>query len=169
MDSTLLAEQNFEVADLSLRSDGRFLAVCGKMQNGGVSTAWIFEQSMDAESNLEKLVVHCRLDGHEAGGIKGIGFLKKSPYVVTAGADGACLVWNWMPERSGERPIQAYEAFQFLSDANRVAHQAPINSISVSDQGHVATVSDDGTAVLWKNPFRDIVAEAKVRQVPSGK
>ena len=169
LDSTLLAEQNFEVADLSLRSDSRFLAVCGKMQNGGVSTAWIFEQSMDAESNLEKLVVHCRLDGHEAGGIKGIDFLKKSPYVVTAGADGACLVWNWMPERSGERPIQAYEAFQFLSDANRVAHQAPINSISVSDQGHVATVSDDGTAVLWKNPFRDIVAEAKVRQVPSGK
>ncbi|MEP3482188.1 MAG: protein kinase [Fuerstiella sp.] len=161
LECDMLAEQNFEAADLCLRPDGKFLAVCGKMQNGGVSTAWIFQQLTDQEIRTAELVVHCRLDGHEAGGMEGIGFLKTSPYVVTAGADGACLVWNWMPERSAERPIEAYEAFQFLSRKSRVAHQAPINSISVTDQGDVATVSDDGTGVLWRNPFRETAVEAK--------
>lgn len=162
LDSQVLANQNVELADLAIRSDGRFIAVCGKGQNGGLSTAWIFEQVGDGASDSEKLVVHCRLDGHEAGGIKGIRFLPDSPYVVTAGADGACLVWNWMPERFQERPIEAYEAFQFLSPDSRVAHRAPINAISVTDQGHVATVSDDGTARLWRNPFRKSLANSGI-------
>ena len=154
VDSQILADQNVELADLAIGFHGRFVAVCGKTRNSELSTAWILEQVPAAADGSEKLVVHCRLDGHDAGGINGIRFLPNSPYVVTAGADGACLVWNYMPERSAERPVEAYEAFQFLSLGQRVAHAAPINAISVTHQGHVATVSDDGTARLWQNPFQ---------------
>lgn len=152
--SDILAKQDVELSDLTISADGRFIGVCGKSRSDGLSMAWILEQL-----GGDKLVTHCRLDGHEAGGIRGIRFLPDSPYVVTAGADGACLVWNWMPERSAERPIEAYEAFQFLSPDSRVAHEAPINAISITRQGHVATVSDDGTARLWPNPFRVAISK----------
>lgn len=149
----LLKKANVEVADIAVRSDGRFLAVCGKDSDGGISAAWIFELRAADEHGAKELVLHCRLSGHEAGGIQAIQFVPNSPYLVTAGADGACLIWNWMPDRSEERPIEAYEAFQFLTLDGEVAHQAPINAISITDQGDVATVSDDGTAKLWRNPF----------------
>lgn len=142
------SQSDFEIIDLDIHADNRFIAVCGKSPLGGQSMACVFE-----ELNNKDLVLHCKLEGHDAGGIRGIRFLPNSPYIVTAGTDGACLVWNWMPERASERPIQPYEAYQFLSPDRRVAHVAPINAVSVTSTGDVATVSDDGTARLWRNPF----------------
>lgn len=137
-----------DVEDMDIQPDARFVAVCGRSRNSSQSLAWIFQHD---DSN--QLVLHCQMEGHEAGGTNGIRFLKGSPYVVTAGTDGACLVWNWMPGRAAERPIQPYEAYQFLDQESQFAHAAPINALAVTIRGDVITAGDDGTARFWRNPF----------------
>ncbi len=128
--------------------DGKFFAVAGQIVLSGESRGWVYQLQTDQKPDL-----HCTIMGHEAGGIRGISFLPESPYLATGGADGAGLIWNWQPERSAEGPVQAYEAYQLLVDGHPNAHAAPINSLTVSAHGSIATASDDGTAIVWRNPF----------------
>jgi WD40 repeat protein/serine/threonine protein kinase len=130
--------------------DGRSIALGGQLTESGESIGWIYTFSDD-----DQLQLHCTIKGHEAGGIRCLAFLPESPYVITGGADGAAIVWNWQPHRRPDTALQAYEAYQFLVDGEVSAHEVPINSLAVSSVGNIATASDDGTAIVWKNPFPD--------------
>ncbi|MCR9202209.1 MAG: hypothetical protein NXI04_26505 [Planctomycetaceae bacterium] len=129
--------------------DGRHVAISGQDANSGESLAWVFEMT----GNTLKL--HATIQGgHEAGGITDICFLPDSPYLMTGGEDGGALIWNWLPRRPSTTPLAAYEAYQFLSDDNSLAHYAPITCVEVAADGTIATASQDGTAIIWTNPFR---------------
>ncbi|MEO2027669.1 MAG: protein kinase [Fuerstiella sp.] len=133
--------------------DGRSIAVGGQLTDSGESIGWVYTINKD---NPTQPHLHCTINGHDAGGIRSLAFLPDSPYVVTGGADGATIVWNWQPQRAQTDRLQAYEAYQFLVDGDVNPHQAPINSLAVSETGNIATASDDGTAIVWKNPFTEI-------------
>ena len=133
----------------AIRADGRYAAVVGRLAESGESIGWVYALTDDRQPRL-----HAVIHGHEAGGIRGIAFLPDSPYVVTGGADGDVLIWNWQPDRKSESAIDAYEAYQFLVSDRPKSHKAPVADLSVSDNGLIATVSDDGTAIIWQNPFR---------------
>lgn len=137
-----------QLSTAAFSSDGQFFAVAGQIVLSGESRGWVYELKADQKPDL-----HCTIMGHEAGGIRCTSFLPDSPYLVTGGTDGAGLIWNWQPERSAEGPVQAYEAYQLLVDGEPNAHAAPINSLTVSANGLLATASDDGTAIVWQNPF----------------
>jgi WD40 repeat protein len=132
--------------------DGRSIAVGGQMTDSGESVGWIYTINKDSPTQPH---LHCTINGHDAGGISSLAFLPDSPHVVTGGADGATIAWNWQPQRRQTDRIQAYEAYQFLVDGKVNAHQAPINSLTVSATGIIATASDDGTAIVWQNPFAE--------------
>ncbi|MCA9082798.1 MAG: protein kinase [Planctomycetaceae bacterium] len=134
----------------AVSDDGQYLAVGGQIKETGQSVGWILKAPA-----ATPLTVHCDIQGHDAGGIQAIDFLPGTSHVVTGGADGAAILWNWHrdeePSESGK--LLAYEVYTLLADGQRVAHPAPINAVSVSSSGRIATASDDGTAILWKNPF----------------
>ncbi|MDG2127214.1 MAG: protein kinase [Fuerstiella sp.] len=132
-------------------ADGRSIAVGGQLTESGASIGWIY--TLDDDDSIPPQL-HCKINGHDAGGIRTLAFLPDSPYVVTGGADGAAIAWNWQPQRTQTPGLQAYEAYQFLVDGDVRAHRAPINSLAVSSAGNIATASDDGTSIVWKNPFR---------------
>ena len=129
-------------------SDGSHIALGGQIASTGESRGWIF-----SVTEAEDLVLHATIAGHEAGGITAIRFLPDSPYVATGGGDGAALIWNWQPHRSSDRPIDAYLAYQLMQDDSIIAHNAPVESLAISGNGVICTSSEDGTAVVWKNPF----------------
>lgn len=141
--------RELRLARARVSPDGQFVAVAGQDAASGESLAWVFALHGD------KLQLHCRiLGGHEAGGVRDICFLPDSPYLMTGGADGGALIWNWLPRRSASTPLLAYEAFQFLAENNSLAHNAPITCVEVAADGTIATASEDGTAIVWNNPFR---------------
>lgn len=125
-----------------------YLALAGIVSATGESRGWIYGLR-DGELRLHGLI-----NGHGAGGINGIAFLPDSPHIVTAGADGEALIWNWQPARGADAPVQAYEAYQFLAAGHQTAHQSPITSLSVCRNGLIATAASDGQAIIWHNPFR---------------
>ena len=133
----------------SFYSDGQFIAVGGQMVESGASCGWIYDVS-----DMKQPRLHATINGHEAGGIRSLAFMPDSSYVVTGGADGAAILWNWQPQRRDATGLAAYEAYQFLFEGESVAHQAPITSLAVSDSGTIASVSEDGTAIIWRNPFK---------------
>lgn len=141
--------RDVELTKSRVSHDGKYVAVAGQDAASGESLAWVF--FLDEQ----KLKLHCTIQGgHEAGGINDICFLPDSPYLVTGGADGGALIWNWLPLRASDEALVAYEAYQFLTDENSLAHNAPITRVAVSDDGTIATASEDGTAIVWNNPFR---------------
>ncbi|MEQ9406984.1 MAG: protein kinase [Fuerstiella sp.] len=142
------AETDVRLAAAAIREDGRYIAVAGQLTESRESVAWVYEVTTDGKAKL-----HAVISGHEAGGINGICFLPESPYVVTGGADGDVIIWNWQPDRVDEMPLNAYEAYQFLVADGPGAHEAAVSSISVSKTGRIATGSEDGTAIIWQNPF----------------
>jgi WD40 repeat protein/serine/threonine protein kinase len=133
-------------------ADGRSIALGGQLTESGASVGWIYTFRDDDPMQPQ---LHCTINGHDAGGIRSLAFLPDSPYVITGGADGAAIAWNWQPQRRQTAGLQAYEAYQFLVDGDVHAHRAPINSLAVSLTGNIATASDDGTSIVWKNPFAD--------------
>ena len=137
-----------KLSTAAFSSDGRFFVVAGQIVLSGESRGWVYERT--AKKSIE---LHCHIQGHEAGGIRCSSFLPNSPYLATGGTDGAGLIWNWRPERADEGPLQAYEVYQLLVSGQTIAHDAPINSLTVSSAGSIATASDDGTAIVWRNPF----------------
>ena len=149
-DFRISADEAVRLSGAAFSADGRFFAVSGQLAQSGQSTGWIFELTGAAQPDL-----HCTITGHEAGGINCIRFLPDSPYAATGGADGAAIVWNWQPLRAAEDTLKAYEAYQLMPDNKAVAHRAPINSLTVSGTGRIATASDDGTAIVWRNPFTE--------------
>ncbi|MCP4782251.1 MAG: protein kinase [Fuerstiella sp.] len=130
--------------------DGDSIAVGGQMTDSGESVGWVYTINKDSPTRPH---LHCTINGHDAGGIRSLAFPPDSAYIVTGGADGATIAWNWQPQRRQAVSIQAYEAYQFLVDGDVNAHQSPINSLAVSSNGNIATASDNGTAIVWKNPF----------------
>ena len=72
----------------------------------------------------------------------------ESPYLVSGGNDGAAIIWNW----SATTP---YEAYRFLMrDMFGAVHRAAVTDLAVAEStGAIATCSDDGTAIIWKNPL----------------
>ncbi len=141
------SRQTVRVSAAAFSKDDRFVAVAGSLPENGESRAWVFRR---AEGDWQ---LHCHVKGHEAGGINGIAFLPDSPYLVTGGADGDVLIWNCLTDREEESPLEAYEAYQFLLPDRPVAHAAPVTAVSIAASGLIATCSEDGTAVLWQNPF----------------
>lgn len=149
-DFVVPADSDVSLATAEFSADGRFFLVAGQIALSGESRGWIYDVTSHDNPKL-----HCTIRGHEAGGICCSSFLPDSPYLVTGGKDGAALIWNWRPERRGEEALEAYEAYQLLVDNKALAHDAPINSMAVSTTGTIATGSDDGTAIVWQNPFAD--------------
>ncbi|MEZ6122904.1 MAG: protein kinase [Planctomycetaceae bacterium] len=146
------ADGQVELAAAGYSFDGRFFAVGGRIVQSGESAAWIFQTSgHDADPQPE---LHATVQGHEAGGFRCLSFLPNSPHLVTGGADGTALIWNWQPERAAEDVVAAYLAYQLIQLNSTVAHTAPINAMAVSPNGQIATAADDGRAILWNNPFR---------------
>ena len=138
-----------DITSGAISADGQKLAIAGQIAETGESIAWIYSLPDDNAAPM----LHCTIRGHEAGGITGIQFLPDSPYVVTGGADGDVLVWNWQPNRAIDAPLEAYEAYQFLVKDQPRAHNASVSSVSVAQTGLIATSSEDGTAIVWTNPF----------------
>ncbi|MFY9256690.1 MAG: protein kinase [Fuerstiella sp.] len=130
-------------------SDGRFVALAGQLSEGGSSAGWVYDLS-----DMSAPQLHATITGHEAGGIRSLAFLPDSSYLLTGGADGAAIIWNWQPQRVGESGLAAYEAFQLLANGKAIAHQAPVTSLVVSESGTIASASEDGTAIIWRNPFQ---------------
>ena len=147
---TVSKASDVEVSTAKFSSDGRFFVVAGKIKDSGESRGWVFEMTENDEPEL-----HCTIHGHESGGIRCCAFLPNSPYLVTGGRDGAGLIWNWQPARNAEDTVEAYEVYQLMVDNETFAHDAPINSLTVSASGTIATASDDGTAIVWHHPFRN--------------
>lgn len=140
--------QEVKISAAEFSPTGRFLAVAGQVLQSGQSAGWIYDlQPLDAPE------LHAQILGHEAGGIRCLAFVAESPYIVTGGADGAALIWNWQPERADEDALQAYEAFQLLTNNTTVAHPAPVTAVVASRNGRIVTASDDGTAIVWRNPL----------------
>lgn len=130
-------------------ADNRFIGVAGQIIQSGESAGWVYQIQ-----GVESPERHCTISGgHEAGGIRDIRFLPNSSYLVTGGADGAALIWNWQPSRADEGVLAAYEAYQLLADDRSQAHEAPIVAVDVSSGTSIATACEDGTAVVWQNPF----------------
>ncbi|MEZ6129617.1 MAG: protein kinase [Planctomycetaceae bacterium] len=145
---TVTSETPVRLSAARFSDDGRFVATVGQILQSSESIGWIYDVTNPADPEL-----HCEIRGHEAGGIQCLAFLPNSPYVVTGGSDGAAMIWNWQPSRAAEGPLQAYEAYQLLIKDDAIAHAAPITSTVATSNGLIATASDDGTAILWQNPF----------------
>ena len=146
--SSLPETDEIRVLSTAYSSDGQYVALAGMMVSSGESRAWILNIADPKSPDL-----HARIIGHDAGGIASVAFIPDSPYVVTGGSDGAALVWNWQPHREEAEPIEAYLAYQLMQDSKSLAHNAPIQAVAVSPQGTITTSSEDGTAVVWANPF----------------
>jgi WD40 repeat protein len=129
-------------------ADGNSFAVAGQVAESGESIGWVYSVHGQQKPHL-----HCTFSGHESGGVHSLGFVPDSPYLVSGGADGAVIVWNWQPEQD-DALLQAYEAYQFLGADRTTAHAAAVNMLSVSSDGNVLSASEDGIAIVWKNPFR---------------
>ena len=109
--------------------------------------------------------MHATFEGHGFGGIKALKFIpsnpeteaapgNRSPYLVSAGDDGAAILWNWRPDRESTG-FTATEAYRFIAlDPEMTdAHRGAINDIAVTNTGLIVTGSEDGTAVVWPNPL----------------
>jgi WD40 repeat protein len=109
--------------------------------------------------------LHAVFEGHGFGGIKALKFIpskpgtdaapgNRSPYLVSAGDDGAAILWNWRPDRESSG-FAATEAYRFIAlDPEMTdAHRGAINDIAVTNTGLIVTGSEDGTAVVWPNPL----------------
>lgn len=143
------ATSDVQLQSAVFSADAKFIGIAGQIIQSGESYGWVY-QIQDVESPE----LHCTISGgHEAGGIRDIRFLPDSSYLVTGGTDGAALIWNWQPSRAEEGVLAAYEAYQLLADDQPRAHDAPIVAVDVSSGTNIATACEDGTAVIWPNPF----------------
>ena len=149
IDLRLKSAENIRLNTGCFSSDGRFIAVAGQIVDTGTSMGWVYEVSAANQPRL-----HATITGHEAGGIRSVAFLPETPYLITGGTDGAAIIWNWQPERFNEPTLAAYEVYQLLADGEAVAHKATISSVATSANGSIATASEDGTAIIWRNPFQ---------------
>ncbi|MEZ6060860.1 MAG: hypothetical protein R3C19_10885 [Planctomycetaceae bacterium] len=136
--------------------DGSHIALGGQYGSSGASVALVMAWDPQAGS----FQVHTMFSGHGAGGITGVDFVPEpeSPYLVTTGDDGAAIIWNWHP-RDEPGVAEAHMAYRFLAPQPEFldAHRAAITDVSLSRNGVIATSSDDGTAIVWRNPLSTVV------------
>lgn len=124
-----------------------FLVVAGRDRESQESIAHVYQ------IDNHPATLHCVIRGHEAGGISGAAFLPHSDHLVTAGADGRVLIWNWQPDRDSAGGFNAYEAYEFLTARQPRAHAGSVTALAVGPTGRIATAGGDGSATVWNNPF----------------
>jgi WD40 repeat protein len=143
-----------------ITADGTAIALAGEQK--GVGSAGLV-----LKKNAEGLfLLHSTFEGHGFGGIKALSFipstekesaenLEPSPYLVSGGDDGAALLWNWHPSResSGFPATEAFRFFALYPSELTDAHRGAINDLAVTATGFIVTGSEDGTAVVWRNPL----------------
>lgn len=142
-DEGLLEGIVFRCGDV--KRDGTAIVLAGRSEITGGSIGLLYRQQ-DGRFVLQP----DSFSGHGAGGITCAKFVEtpESPYLVSGGNDGAAIIWNW----SGDTP---YEAYRFLMrDLYGAVHRAAVTDLAVAEStGAIATCSDDGTAIIWKNPL----------------
>jgi WD40 repeat protein len=142
-----------------LTASGDAIALAGSNQGSG-SSGFVMKRGGDGFYTM-----HATFEGHGFGGIKALKFIpsnpetgaapgNRSPYLVSAGDDGAAILWNWRPDRESTG-FTATEAYRFIAlDPEMTdAHRGAINDIAVTNTGLIVTGSEDGTAVVWPNPL----------------
>ena len=142
-----------------LTASGDAIALAGSNVGSG-SSGFVMKRGEDGAYTL-----HAVFEGHGFGGIKALKFIpakpgtdaapgNRSPYLVSAGDDGAAILWNWRPDRESSG-FAATEAYRFIAlDPEMTdAHRGAINDIAVTNTGLIVTGSEDGTAVVWPNPL----------------
>ena len=134
--------------DISTDGGSISIALAGKFENTDGSVGYVLTKDPGAETFGDPLT----FSGHGAGGISAVEFfdgeyVAGARYLVSTGIDGAAIIWNWT---SGT----PYQAYRFLTPGlPGAAHLAAITDLAVSRSGHIATCSDDGTAIIWRSPF----------------
>jgi WD40 repeat protein/serine/threonine protein kinase len=153
-----MASTTFLCGCLSVSGDA--IALAGSNSGSG-STGFVMQRGDDGTFAL-----HSVFEGHGFGGIKALKFIPpnpaatgladRTPYLISAGDDGAAILWNWRPDRESSG-FPATEAYRFIAlDPEMTdAHRGAINDIAVTSNGLIVTGSEDGTAVVWPNPLAD--------------
>jgi WD40 repeat protein len=153
-----MASTTFLCGCLSVSGDA--IALAGSNSGSG-SAGFVMQRGDDGTFAL-----HSVFEGHGFGGIKALKFIPpnpaatgladRTPYLISAGDDGAAILWNWRPDRESSG-FPATEAYRFIAlDPEMTdAHRGAINDIAVTSNGLIVTGSEDGTAVVWPNPLAD--------------
>ncbi|MEZ6060660.1 MAG: hypothetical protein R3C19_09880 [Planctomycetaceae bacterium] len=131
--------------------DGRRIAIGGRTTDTSEGIGWVWNWSPDDDDPLH---LHGTLRRQTSGGLRKLAFVPESPYLVTGEHDGAAVIWNWQPDRK-EGSVPAYPVFELIAPDRRTAHAAPVTAVDVADGRTILTAGEDGTAILWKNPFAD--------------
>jgi WD40 repeat protein/serine/threonine protein kinase len=150
-----MTSTTFQCGCLSPAGDA--IALAGSNAGSG-SSGFVIKRGEDGAYAL-----HAVFEGHGFGGIKALKFIPpgpgtegtdRSPYLVSAGDDGAAILWNWRPDRESTG-FPATEAYRFIAlDPEMTdAHRGAINDVAVTNTGLIVTGSEDGTAVVWPNPL----------------
>ena len=159
-----------ELSAVDISTDGQFIAVAGQFSGTEESIGWVLrtynmrtalapesanENNGDQKrSELPSFSDHieCRFSGHAAGGIKALGFVAETPYLVSGGQDGSLILWNWKNKLPGGTPV-AYEAYRFFTDEEVTAHLGPITSLTVSANSELTSAGEDGRITVWNLPL----------------
>ena len=160
-----------ELSAVDISTDGQFIAVAGLFSGTEESIGWVLPTAQLRTSNAapesvkndngdrepsEPLSfsdhIECSFSGHAAGGIKALGFVAGTPYLVSGGQDGSLILWNWKNKLPGATPV-AYEAYRFFTDEEVTAHLGPITSLTVSANNELTSAGEDGRITVWNLPL----------------
>jgi len=160
-----------ELSAVDISTDGQFIGVAGQFSGTEESIGWVLRtaqfgkseaapQSTNNDNGVQKPSepplfsdhIECSFSGHAAGGIKALGFVAGTPYLVSGGQDGSLILWNWKNKLPGATPV-AYEAYRFFTDEEVTAHLGPITSLTVSASNELTSAGEDGRITVWNLPL----------------
>ena len=160
-----------ELSAVDISTDGQFIGVAGQFSGTEESIGWVLrtaqlgkseaaQESTNNDNGDQKPSepssfsdhIECSFSGHAAGGIKALGFVAGTPYLVSGGQDGSLILWNWKNKLPGAAPA-AYEAYRFFTDEEVTAHLGPITSLTVSANNELTSAGEDGRITVWNLPL----------------
>lgn len=160
-----------ELSAVDISTDGQFIGVAGQFSGTEESIGWVLRTAQlgkseaapestnndnaaqkPSEPPLFSDHIECSFSGHAAGGIKALGFVAGTPYLVSGGQDGSLILWNWKNKLPGAAPV-AYEAYRFFTDEEVTAHLGPITSLTVSATNELTSAGEDGRITVWNLPL----------------
>ncbi|MEW4489239.1 WD40 repeat domain-containing serine/threonine-protein kinase [Thalassoglobus sp. JC818] len=139
-------EQSIAAGGVRLGADGRpqgsFACVWRRNPEG----KFLLEAEFDGEHSSQVF--------NDRVGITAIQFVTQEGFgLLTGGADGSVLEWDWIDRDSeSDPPSRGERIYSYPGRSDQSAHEASVTSIDVSNNGDIVSTAEDGYVCFWPLP-----------------
>ncbi|TWT48223.1 Serine/threonine-protein kinase PknD [Thalassoglobus neptunius] len=139
-------EQSIAAGGVRLGADGRAQGSFACVWRRNPDGKFLLEAEFDGEHSSQVF--------NDRVGITAVQFVTEEGFgLLTGGADGSVLEWDWIDrDTESDPPSRGERIYSYPGRSDQSAHEASVTSIDVSNNGDIVSTAEDGYVCFWPLP-----------------